>query len=110
MTCSRIERRLVGVAEDFSAGVDELAERRLGLHNLGIVHGIGRVWYRMHHLSQVGWAADRFQVARLTQPLQKQGGIDTHPVVVHREQVGVEFFVLVRVEIVVAEQEGNIVA
>ena len=40
---ARIERRLVGVAEDFGAGVDQRAQRGLVADDLGVVDGVGGV-------------------------------------------------------------------
>ena len=107
---ARVERRLVGVAEDFGAGVDQRPQRGLVADDLGVVNGVGGVGDRMQDLGQVGGAADGLQVAGGPQPFQHQRGVDPPPLVVHRHQVGVELLVGVGVEVVGTEDHDDVVA
>ena len=61
---ARVERRLVGVAEDFGAGVDQRPQRGLVADDLGVVDGVGGVGDRVEHLGQIGRAADGLEIAR----------------------------------------------
>ena len=63
---------VVGVAEDFGAGVDQRPQRGLLADDFGIVDGVGRVGDRLGDLGQIGRAADGLEIARLRQALDQQ--------------------------------------
>ena len=108
---ARIERRLVGVAEDFGAGVDQRPQRGLVADDLGIVDGVGGVGHRVERPRPDRPAPPiGLQIAGRAQPLQQQRGVDAAALVVHRQQVGVELLVGVGVEIVGPKHQRHVVA
>ena len=106
----RVERRLVGLAEDFRAGLDQCPQRGLVADDLGVIHGVGGVGDRIEHFVEVGCAADGFEVARRVEPVHQQRRIDRLAAVVHLDQVGIELLVRLGVEILRPEHRCHVVA
>ena len=101
---------LVGVAEDFGAGVDQGPQGGLVADDFRIIDGVGRIGNRMDHFGQVGRAAHGLQVAAVREPLEEQGGVDAQAQVVHGQQMGVEFLVGVGVEVGGPHHQRHVVA
>ena len=103
-------RRVVGVAENVGAGINERAQQRLVANDCGVVRGVGSVWDGLHNVGESRCAADPFEVALGLEPLDDNGGVDSLPGVVKVEEVTIKKLVRLVGEILRPHDQRDVVA
>ena len=106
----RLVGRVVSVAKDVGAGVNQRAEQRLVADDLRVVRRMGSVRHRLHDLTDGGHAADPFEVSLRSEPVENDRGVDPLAAVVEVEEVAEEDLVGFVGEVLRAEHERNVVA
>ena len=100
---------VVGVAEDFVAGVDQVADDRLFADDLGVILDVGRRRGRFPQLGEIGIAADVLDVFLLPQPFGQRDQVDRVGFVVEGEDALVDLLVGVEVEVFGADELDDVV-
>ena len=99
---------VVGVAEDLSAGVDQVADDCLVADDAGVVLGVGSGRGGVPELGQVGVAADVLDLLLFAQVLGQGNQIDRVAAVIQGHDGLVNFDVMVEVEILGAEDLDDV--
>ena len=106
----RLVGRVVGIAEDVGAGVDQRAEERFVADDLRVVRRMGGVGHRLHDLCDRRHAADPFEIPLRSESVEDDRRVDPLAAVVEVEEVAEEDLVGLVGEILRPEHEGDVVA
>ena len=86
----RFVKRVVGVAENVGAGIDQRPQESLVTDDRGVVRGMRRMGHRLHDVRQSRRPADSVEIALRAEPLHHDCGVDPLARVVQIQQVLVE--------------------
>ena len=107
---ARIVGRVVGVAENLGAGMDQRPQRGLVADDPRVIGGMGGNGHGLQNLGQKRRASDRLQIAGLAESLDQQGRVEAAALAVHRDHVVVELAVGVGIKILRPQNQRHFIA